>query len=117
MRTNGPKDRLSAYQRRERRYPCAATEVAVKTPTEPSFNGLVLDVSKSGIRLRTSRTLQPGLRVTVSFAQGRKQTMLHAEVRFCKDVPDGSYELGLEIEDFIATPSTHPKSSGVPPEK
>jgi PilZ domain len=87
-----------------RRHQCTVTSVAVHSTNDTeSFAALILDVSKSGLRLRAERALSPGHQVTVSFADAKKNTVIHAEARFCHSGQDGTYEIGLEITDYITT--------------
>jgi hypothetical protein len=94
---------LSAFDfRRERRYPCNVTPVAVHSPDDPeSFAAQIVNVSKSGLRLRAARSLWPGQRVTISFADAKRNKAIRAEARFCNSPEDGIYEIGLEITSFI----------------
>jgi hypothetical protein len=94
---------LSAFDfRRERRYLCNVTPVAVQPPDDPEpFAARIINVSKSGLRLLAARSLWPGQRVAISFADAKRNKAIRAEARFCQSPEDGIYEIGLEITNFI----------------
>jgi len=98
---------LSAFDvRRERRYPCNVTPVAVQSPDDPEpFAARIINVSKSGLRLLANRSLWPGQRVTISFADAKRNKAIRAEARFCNSRQDGMFEIGMKITSFI--PVTH----------
>jgi hypothetical protein len=79
--------------------------VAVHSINDPeSFPALILDVSNpAGLRLRAERALSLGHKVTVSFADAKRNPVIHAEARFATPLQDGTYDIGLEITDDIAT--------------
>jgi hypothetical protein len=101
---NSRKNRLIGDLRDGRRHQCIITSVAVHSINDPeSFPALILDVSKSGLRLRAKRALSLGHKVTVSFADAKRNPVIHAEARFCHPAQDGTYDIGLEITDYITT--------------
>ena len=86
--------------RTDRRYPCIVTPVSIHSSAHPEpFDGFVLEVSKSGLRVRSARALPPGVQVRISFAGPSAKTIIDAESRFCNSVEGGTFEIGLEIMD------------------
>src|SRR4051812_45949134 len=79
--------------RRDRRYECTVTPILVNSGSDSEpFEALVLDVSKSGLRVKARRALSPGCQVRISFADPKKNMVLNAEGRFCNSSEDGTYE-------------------------
>ena len=54
----------------------------------------ILDVSKSGMRLRTKHPLQPGTEIRVTV----RELFAVAEVRYCKPVSEG-FDHGIQVHE------------------
>ncbi len=65
------------------------------------FDGVVLDLSKNGMRLRMETSLPKASQVQVKFGE----VVVFGEVKFCRDLDGGEYEAGLHIDDLFARPS------------
>jgi hypothetical protein len=101
------KDFFAGELRRERRYPCTESLVAVYSLGDPEpFSAWVVNVSKSGLRLQAERSLWPGHQVTISFADPNRSNVIRAECRYCHSEQEGIYEIGLEITNFVAPNNT-----------
>jgi hypothetical protein len=88
--------------RHEHRYQCTVTTIAIHSTNTPEpFGALILDVSKSGLRLRAPRPISGGQQVTIVFANAKRKPVIHAEARYCRSDQDGTYEIGLKITDSI----------------
>jgi hypothetical protein len=89
-RTHNP---LVGDLRHNRRYQCTVTPVG-----EP-FAAVILDVSRSGLRIQGPRPLSYRDEIDISFPDNEKKPVIHAEVRFCTANQDGTYDIGLRITD------------------
>jgi hypothetical protein len=88
--------------RHEHRYKCTVTTIAIHSNNVPEpFGALILDVSKSGLRLLAPRAISRGQQVTIVFANAKRKPVIHAEARYCRSDQVGTYEIGLEITDSI----------------
>jgi PilZ domain len=86
--------KLAGALRHGRRYQCTVTPVA--DLSEP-FAAVILDMSKSGLRLKAPQALSPRDQVKISFADEEKKPVIYAEVRFCTTNLDGTCDIGLRI--------------------
>lgn len=85
-------------QRKEPRYPSAGeAEITPlgEGPSEP-IPGTVIDVSKSGLRVRSLRSFRVGSRLRVRFGE----MLAFAVVRWCQPC-DGGYDFGMRIEHMV----------------
>jgi hypothetical protein len=64
---------------------------------------LVVNLSRSGIRIRTSMELSTGARIEIRF----DEFLVTAVVRHCRQVEIGTYDVGAHIVDIVDGP--HPK--------
>ena len=96
-RTHNP---LVGDLRRERRYQCTVTPVAGHSAdiSEP-FAAVILNVSRSGLRIQGPRPLSRQDQINISFPDNEKRPVIHAEVRFCRHNQDGTHDIGLRITD------------------
>jgi len=91
--------------RDEQRYPCTVTLVVVQSSNNPEpFPAHILEISRSGLRLRAGHALAPGREITVSFVNARKNTVIECEARYCQSLADGKYEIGAKITGVATTP-------------
>jgi hypothetical protein len=91
--------------RREHRYQCAVTQVSVNLGNDSlPFPAVMLDLSKSGLRLRAERRLDPGQHLTISWTGRNKSTIISGESRFCHSLADHLYDIGIRIADVNITP-------------
>jgi len=65
------------------------------------FHGVVLDLSKSGMRLQMETSLPKASQVQVKFGE----VVVFGEVKFCREMDSVHYEAGLHIEDLFARPT------------
>jgi len=87
-----------ADRRKEPRYPSdGSARVLVSFLSEPqTFNARVLDVSKSGMRLKLSAPLAPGTLVQVEL----KSLVATGAVRHCRK--DGEeYSMGIQLDAVV----------------
>jgi hypothetical protein len=95
--------KLAGDLRHGREYRCTVTPVHSADVSEP-FAAVILDVSRSGLRIEALRMLTVQDQVNISFADEEKKPVIHAEIRFCRANLDGTYDIGLRIN---ATQLTH----------
>lgn len=89
----------AANRRSEPRFPAnAPVEVSITYPVaQGHLAGTVIDISKSGLRLRMDTSLPKSSRVQVKLGE----VMVFGEVRHCREVEDGVFEAGIRIEDML----------------
>jgi hypothetical protein len=75
---------------------------------EQSVEGLVLDVSVSGMRLRIPQGVKPETMIFVEMAS----TLVVGEVRHCLPGKNGQFEAGIEVTDVISDTKARQNSSG-----
>jgi hypothetical protein len=94
-----PQDRHD--KRADYRYSTGESPAEVSIPgTNVSFNGLVMDVSKSGMRIRAENQVEVDTTVRVKMAT----LLVDAEVRYCKPNDAGSQDFGVMV---LRTCSNH----------
>jgi hypothetical protein len=97
---------LFLEKRREARYPTndpAEVEVVNGTGRTPAT---VLDVSKSGLRLKLEASIQKGAEVKVTL---QRNIVIFGQIRYCRPL-DGSFDAGVLIQDMSQNsgqPSPH----------
>jgi hypothetical protein len=64
------------------------------TASRSGFSGRIMDVSRSGMRLRTDRSLKTSGEVTMTL----EDAIVEAEVCYSRPNEVGSYDAGLRIE-------------------
>ena len=85
-------------RRREPRYPTSsAGEVQNLSSISPSHPAEVVDVSRSGMCIRSDLELPRGVRVKVLFGD----SMAFGEVRWCRRVEDDWFETGVAVEHIV----------------
>ena len=85
-------------QRKEPRYPSAGEAEITPLdagPAEP-IQGEVIDVSKSGLRVRSPKSFNDGARLRVRFGE----MLAFAVVRWCHS-RGGGYDAGMRIEHMV----------------
>jgi PilZ domain len=85
------------------RYTCIVSPVGVHSGdiSEP-FAAVILDVSRSGLRIQAPRRLSIRDQVNISVHGEKEKPVIHAEVRFCRpNLDGGTYDIGLRIIDTI----------------
>ena len=97
---------LFLEKRREARYPTndpAEVEVVNGTGRSPAT---VLDVSKSGLRLKLESSINKGAEVKVTL---QRNIVIFGQIRYCRPL-DGSFDAGVLIQDMSQNsgqPSPH----------
>ena len=92
--------KLARDLRHGQRYQCTMTPVAIDAEhvSEP-FAAVILDMSRSGLRIQGPRPLSYRDQINISFPDNEKKPDIHAEVRFCTANQDDTYDIGLRITD------------------
>jgi hypothetical protein len=102
--TAGPPEIIVEVDRRsEARYQTqdpAEIEI-LPGPSEP-FYGMILDVSRSGLRVALNHRISRGEHVKVKL----HRNIIFGEVRYCRAVPDG-FQAGLMIQDLVRPAGRH----------
>jgi len=93
-------ERNSLHERRkEQRYEIA--ESATITVCEPivsiDIRGAVVDVSRSGCRVRTPKPVSSGADVLILV----KQAAVFATVRYCRATEEGAFDIGVGIDQVV----------------
>jgi PilZ domain len=87
---------LHVEKRREPRYPtCEPVEVYLLDMNNLRLNGMLKDISKSGMRIELDMPLKAGDRLEVVV---QNKAIAFAEVRYCRRTGE-SYQVGTLIED------------------
>lgn len=87
-------------RRLEHRFPAdAPVEVTIVYPVTPGrIKGTMVDLSKSGLRLRMETSLPKGSRVQVKLGD----VVVFGEVRHCRETDEAWFEAGVHIEDMVS---------------
>jgi hypothetical protein len=91
-------------RRREPRYPTndpAKIRILEAWDDPARFGGIVLDVSRNGMRVEVAKPLSTGMRVEVILIKAS----VFGEIRYCRQV-SLAYHVGIAIEDVFYPPST-----------
>lgn len=69
------------------------------------LDGSTVDVSASGLRLLMSQPLKVGSTIDINITLDRdfREYYLSAIVRWCKEMEDGGYQAGAELQDLTDT--------------
>jgi len=73
------------------------------------LDGSTVDVSASGLRLSMPQSLAVGSTIDINVTLDRdfREYYLSAKVRWCKQMDDGSYQAGAELQDISDTPTDY----------
>jgi hypothetical protein len=94
-------------KRREQRYLTHETvEVCVLEAESRQEQGILRDVSRSGLRIELNLAVEAGVRLEVVLRNG---TIIFGETRYCRRLA-GSYQVGMVIED-VYYPKSGPAAS------
>lgn len=99
MSTN-PKVEAQVDRRSEARYPAkepAELEILFGG-TEPAF-GIILDISRSGLRIAIPKRIARGEQVKIKF----HRNVIFGEVRYCRAV-SAVFHAGIRIQDLVRSP-------------
>jgi c-di-GMP-binding flagellar brake protein YcgR len=100
MRENRKDKRISEENR-------VAIELTGSTasPEIRVINALTKDISLGGARIVTDRLFEVGasLRMTLYLSKSKQIVKARGDVRWCRMVEDGLYEIGVEFEHGIPT--------------
>ena len=111
-RGNGPakaSDRGTLFleKRREARYPTNdPAEVEVINGGTGQFSATVLDVSRSGLRLKLDASINRGAEVKITL---QRNIMIFGQIRYCRPLA-GNFDVGVLIQDMAQNsgqPSPH----------
>jgi hypothetical protein len=98
---------LFLEKRREARYPTNdPAEVEVVSGGTGRSTATVLDVSKSGLRLKLESSINKGAEVKVTL---QRNVVIFGQIRYCRPL-DGSFDAGVLIQDMSQNsgqPSPH----------
>ena len=98
---------LFLEKRREARYPTNdPAEVEVISGGVGQFSATVLDVSRSGLRLKLDSSINRGAEVKITL---QRNIVIIGQIRYCKPL-DGNFDAGVLIEDMeqnSGQPSSH----------
>lgn len=74
-----------------------------------TLDGSTVDVSASGLRLsmQAPLTVNSTIDLNVTLRQDFREYYLSAKVRWCKQIEDGSYQIGVALQDLIDTPTDY----------
>lgn len=88
---------LSIEKRREARYPTNdPAEVQVVNGGTGRSSATVLDVSRSGLRLRLESILNKGAEVKITL---QRNLIIFGQIRYCRPLKEG-FEAGVRIQDL-----------------
>ena len=73
------------------------------------LDGSTVDVSASGLRLAMPQPLSVGSTIDIKVTLDRdfREYYLSAVVRWCKEMDDGSYQAGAELQDVSDMPTDY----------
>jgi hypothetical protein len=92
---------LFLEKRREARYPTNdPAEVEVVNGGTGRCTATVLDVSKSGLRLKLESSINKGAEVKVTL---QRNAVIFGQIRYCRPL-DGSFDAGVLIQDMSQNP-------------
>jgi PilZ domain len=98
---------LFLEKRREARYPTNdPAEVEVVTGGVGQFSATVLDVSRSGLRLKLDSSINRGAEVKITL---QRNIVIFGQIRYCRPL-DGNFDVGVLIQDMAQNsgqPSPH----------
>jgi len=98
---------LFLEKRREARYPTNdPAEVEVVNGGTGRSTATVLDVSKSGLRLKLASSINKGAEVKITL---QRNVVIFGQIRYCRPL-DGSFDVGVLIQDMSQNsgqPSPH----------
>jgi hypothetical protein len=103
-----------AEQRRSRRISTNDSAVAkiLEAGSESLMDARVLDVSAGGVCLQVPQAVRPGTAIQVNLGN----TLVKGEVRYCIEA-DGSFRLGVQIEDVLTPIDPASASAVIKPER
>jgi hypothetical protein len=88
---------LFLEKRREARYPTNdPAELEIVNGTIGRFPATVLDVSKSGLRLKLDSSINKGAEVKITL---QSSIVIFGQIRYCRPL-DGSFDAGVLIQDM-----------------
>ena len=88
---------LFLEKRREARYPTNdPAEVEVVNGGAGQFSATVLDVSRSGLRLKLDSSVNRGAEVKITL---QRNIVIYGQIRYCRPL-DGSFDAGVLIQDM-----------------
>jgi hypothetical protein len=103
----GARGSLFLEKRREARYPTNdPAEVEVVKGGAGHFSATVLDVSRSGLRLKLDAGVNKGAEVKITL---QRNIVIFGQIRYCRPL-DGSFDVGVLIQDMAQNsgqPSPH----------
>ena len=99
--TGDSRERLEPHliveRRSEARYQTQdPAEIEILPGSGDPFYGIVLDVSRSGLRVALQRRIHRGEQVKVTL----HRNVIFGEVRYCRAVPEG-FQAGLKIQELV----------------
>ena len=98
---------LFIEKRREARYPTNdAAEVEVVNGGAGLFSATVLDVSRSGLRLKLDSRINRGAEVKITL---QRNVIIYGQIRYCRPL-EGNFDAGVLIQDMSQNsgqPSPH----------
>jgi hypothetical protein len=98
---------LFLEKRREARYPTNdPAELEVVNGGAGQFSATVLDVSRSGLRLKLDSSINRGTEVKITL---QRNIVIYGQIRYCRPF-DGSFDAGVLIQDMAQNcgqPSPH----------
>ena len=73
------------------------------------LDGATVDVSASGLRLSMHQPLSVNSTIDIKVTLDRdfREYFLSAKVRWCKQMDDGSYQAGAELQELSDTPTDY----------
>jgi hypothetical protein len=96
IQPSSPKETVD--RRREARYECNdPAEVRILSGNCGVFDAMVMDISKSGLRLEVASVLAKGEKIEITLP---REVIIFGEVRYCRRVAE-SYHVGVLIEDVF----------------
>ncbi|HYL74921.1 MAG TPA: response regulator [Bryobacteraceae bacterium] len=98
-------------RRKETRY--AISEPAIITVSQPAefrpIEGQLVDISKSGIRIRSPRAIHRGANLHVQL----KHMVVFGRARYCRKTPaPDAFEIGLAIDQVVIAPGASQENPG-----
>jgi hypothetical protein len=94
-------------RRKEHRYPVnQSATVTVLTGAVSSTPATVVDVSRSGLRIRVQCPIWTGAQIEIRTGE----VVIFGEVRYCGPPTQSGYDIGIHIEQVIANPLRPPNA-------
>lgn len=93
-----PGAEVAEEQRKEPRFPSDLSAILTVLASGNVTEARTVDVSKSGLRVRSPEPVATGERLRIQFSS----TIAFGEARWCKDIKGTGYDIGIQVEHSLA---------------